>query len=101
MWHLLSQLDLSRWQGDSYLGEGYSHGIHPARALERMMGYERVLRWLSVGGDQREEVARRRGWGLRSFWVGGLVKVSSEAMWRAPAYNIQEWIRGSWKPRFA
>jgi transposase len=40
-------------------------------------------------------------WGLRRFSVRGLVKVGREAMWAGLAYNIQQWIRLRWKPRFA
>jgi transposase len=40
-------------------------------------------------------------WGWRRFSVRGLVKVGREAMWAALAYNIQQWIRISWKPRLA
>jgi|SRR5215471_6264395 len=40
-------------------------------------------------------------WGLRRFSVRGLIKVGREVVWAALAYNIQQWIRTAWKPRFA
>jgi transposase len=38
--------------------------------------------------------------GLRRFRVRGLVKVRCEALWVCLTYNIQQWIRLRWKPRF-
>jgi hypothetical protein len=38
---------------------------------------------------------------LRRFHVRGLRKVSTEALWAVLTYNIQQWIRLRWLPRFA
>jgi transposase len=40
-------------------------------------------------------------WGWRRFLVRGLVRVGREVVWRALTYNIQQWIRIGWNPRFA
>src|SRR5690349_6379842 len=37
---------------------------------------------------------------LRRFHVRGLAKVGSEALWAVLTYNIQQWIRLRWRPRF-
>jgi transposase len=39
--------------------------------------------------------------GLRQFRLRGLPKVGLEAIWACLTYNIQQWIRISWKPKFA
>ena len=36
--------------------------------------------------------------GLRQFRLRGLVKVRLEVLWAALTYNIQQWIRLSWRP---
>jgi transposase len=38
---------------------------------------------------------------LRRFHVRGLAKVSTEALWAVLTYNIQQWVRLRWLPRFA
>ena len=38
--------------------------------------------------------------GVRQFRLKGLVKVGAEAVWVCLTYNIQQWLRLSWKPRF-
>jgi transposase len=67
IWHLISQMDLSSWEREIQTREGeagrpcweprllvsiwvygYSQGIESARELERRMGYERGLQWLSA-----------------------------------------------------
>ena len=35
--------------------------------------------------------------GLRRFRVRGLIKAGLELMWACLTYNIQQWIRLSWK----
>lgn len=60
--------------------------------------------------DEAKEIYRQRGpvaefpnaWikakiKLRQFSVRGLPKVGMEAMWAAITYNIQQWLRLSWK----
>jgi transposase len=55
----------------------------------------------------RAEVAEfPNGWikeklGLRRFRLRGLKKVDMEAVWAAVTYNIQQWIRLSWRPNVA
>jgi transposase len=39
--------------------------------------------------------------GLRQFRLRGLVKVQAECLWVSLTYNIQQWIRLSWRKRFA
>jgi transposase len=39
--------------------------------------------------------------GLRQFRLRGLVKVGLEALWACLTYNIQQWIRLSWRPALA
>jgi transposase len=39
--------------------------------------------------------------GLRQFRLRGLVKVRLETLWAALTYNIQQWIRLSWRPSLA
>ena len=36
--------------------------------------------------------------GLRQFRLRGLIKVSLETLWACLTYNIQQWIRLSWRP---
>jgi transposase len=38
--------------------------------------------------------------GLRQFRLRGLAKVSREALWVCLTYNIQQWIRLVWRPRW-
>jgi transposase len=37
---------------------------------------------------------------VRQFQLRGLIKVGVEALWVCLTYNIQQWLRLSWKPRF-
>jgi transposase len=39
--------------------------------------------------------------GLRQFHLRGLLKVGMEALWACLTYNINQWIRLCWRPRFA
>ena len=39
--------------------------------------------------------------GLRQFRLRGLVKVGLEVLWAALTYNIQQWIRLSWRTKLA
>jgi hypothetical protein len=39
--------------------------------------------------------------GLRQFRLQGLIKVGMELLWACLAYNIQQWIRLCWGPRWA
>jgi transposase len=39
--------------------------------------------------------------GLRQFRLRGLIKVGMEALWACLAYNIKQWIRLRWRPRWA
>lgn len=39
--------------------------------------------------------------GLRQFRLRGLQKVRTETVWVCLTYNIQQWIRLSWRPRLA
>jgi hypothetical protein len=56
---------------------------------------------------QRGEVAEfPNAWlkdkmGLRQFQVRGLIKVGMEVLWACLTYNIKQWIRLCWRPRWA
>ena len=39
--------------------------------------------------------------GLRQFRLRGLTKVGMEALWACLTYNIKQWIRLRWRPRWA
>jgi len=39
--------------------------------------------------------------GLKQFRLRGLVKVRLEVLWVTLTYNIQQWIRLSWRPALA
>ena len=39
--------------------------------------------------------------GLRQFRLRGLMKVGMEILWACLSYNIQQWIRLCWRPRWA
>jgi hypothetical protein len=39
--------------------------------------------------------------GLRQFRLRGLIKVRLEVLWAALTYNIQQWIRLSWRSALA
>lgn len=39
--------------------------------------------------------------GLRQFRLRGLVKVRLEVLWAALTYNIQQWVRLSWRAGLA
>jgi len=64
--------------------------------------------------DQAKQIYRKRAevaefpnaWikeklGLRQFRLRSLRKVGLEAVWACLTYNIQQWIRISWRPKFA
>jgi len=64
--------------------------------------------------EQAKQIYRRRAevaefpnaWikeklGLRQFRLRGVGKVGLEATWACLTYNIQQWIRISWRPKFA
>lgn len=67
-----------------------------------------------VQTEEAKNIYRRRGevaefpnaWikekiGLRQFRLRGLIKVGMEALWACLAYNIKQWIRLRWRPRWA
>src|ERR1035441_1814455 len=37
--------------------------------------------------------------GIRKFRLQGMAKATTEAMWGAFTYNVQQWIRLSWRPK--
>jgi hypothetical protein len=37
--------------------------------------------------------------GLKQFRLRGLIKVGMEVLWAALTYNIQQWVRLSWRPK--
>ena len=64
--------------------------------------------------EEAKQIYRRRGevaefpnaWikdkiGLRQFRLRGLMKVGMEVLWACLTYNIKQWIRLCWRPRWA
>lgn len=64
--------------------------------------------------DEAKQIYRQRGavaefpnaWikdkiGLRQFRLRGLIKVGMEVLWACLTYNIKQWIRLCWRPRWA
>jgi len=64
--------------------------------------------------DEAKQIYKQRGavaefpnaWikekiGLRQFRLRGLTKVGMEAVWACLTYNIKQWIRLRWRPRWA
>jgi len=39
--------------------------------------------------------------GLRKFRLRGLDKAGIEAVWACLTYNIEQWIRLTWRPKFS
>ena len=37
--------------------------------------------------------------GIRKFRLRGMTKAKTEALWGAFTYNVQQWIRLSWRPK--
>jgi len=37
--------------------------------------------------------------GIRKFRLRGMAKAKTEAMWGAFTYNVQQWIRLTWRPK--
>jgi len=37
--------------------------------------------------------------GMRKFRLRGMAKAATEALWGALTYNVQQWIRLSWRPK--
>ena len=37
--------------------------------------------------------------GIRKFRLRGMAKAATEALWGAFTYNVQQWIRLSWRPK--
>jgi len=38
--------------------------------------------------------------GIRKFRLRGIAKAATEALWGAFTYNVQQWIRLSWLPKW-
>ena len=62
--------------------------------------------------EEAQQIYRKRGpvaefpnaWikdklGIRKFRLRGMAKATTEAMWGALTYNVQQWIRLSWRPK--
>ena len=37
--------------------------------------------------------------GLRRFRLRGITKIATESLWAVITYNVQQWIRLSWRPQ--
>jgi len=72
------------------------------------------LSWQMLETEGAKAIYRQRGavaefpnaWlkdklGLRQFRLRGLIKVRLEILWAALTYNIQQWIRLSWRTKLA
>lgn len=82
------------------------------RRVVRTVDHPAVTAFLEkMKTDKAKEIYKTRGpvaeftnaWikskiGLRAFRLRGLLKVSIEALWACLTYNIQQWIRLSWRP---
>ena len=73
---------------------------------------ERERRGGGVPGEDEDEIYKKRGpvaefpnaWikdklGIRKFRLRGMAKAATEALWGAFTYNVQQWIRLSWRPK--
>jgi hypothetical protein len=86
-----------------------------SRRITRSEDSERVKAFhAKMQTEEAKQIYRRRpqvaefvnAWikdkvGLRQFRLRGLVKVQIECLWAGLTYNIQQWIRLSWRQRFA
>lgn len=86
----------SRW----LMRNEYSEAIQAFRSKMQTESAKQIYR-------TRAEVAEfPNAWikdklGLRQFRLRGLKKVGLEAVWACLTYNIQQWIRIRWRPKFA
>jgi len=85
------------------------------RSLTRAVEAPEVEQFLEkMQTSQAKEIYQQRGpvaefpnaWikaklGVRQFRLCGLLKVRLEALWACLTYNIQQWIRLSWRPALA
>jgi transposase len=85
-----------------------------ARRVERVVESEAMQRFQRrMETTEARQLYRRRSevaefphmwwkgtWKWRRFSVRGMAKAAKEALWLAIAYNVQQWIRLCWKPRF-
>lgn len=83
------------------------------RSIVRGEDSEEVKKFRSkMETEAAKEIYKKRGavaefphlcikdrFGLRRFSVRGLVKVNVEGLWVALTFNVQQWMRLSWKPR--
>jgi hypothetical protein len=73
-----------------------------------------VAHWEKMQTEEAKQIYRRRGevaefpnaWikdkiGLRQFRLRGLIKVGMEVLWACLTYNIKQWVRLCWRPRWA
>jgi len=89
--------------------------VHHGRSLIRTEHPPSIRRFSEkMQTQQAKNIYRQRGavaefpnaWikdklGLRQFRLRGLVKVGLEVLWAALTYNIQQWIRLSWRTKLA
>ena len=85
------------------------------RTIVRSVDHPLVTAFIDkMGTEEAKEIYRDRGavaefpnaWikekiGLRQFHVRGLAKAGIEALWACLTYNLQQWIRLSWRPALA
>jgi hypothetical protein len=103
----------SECQGCGFKGQCCPENTSKGRAIVRGEEAAEVAAFRArMQTDEAKAIYRRRGevaefpnaWlkekiGLRRFRLQGLAKVTLEALWACLAYNIQQWIRLSWRPR--
>jgi len=89
--------------------------VHHGRSLIRTEHPPSIRRFSEkMQTQQAKNIYRQRGavaefpnaWikdklGLRQFRLRGLLKVGLEVLWAALTYNIQQWIRLSWRTKLA
>ena len=85
------------------------------RMIVRGVDAPEVARFIAkMETDEAKQIYKQRGaiaefpnaWikdkiGLRQFRLRGLIKVGMEALWACLTYNIKQWIRLRWRPRWA
>jgi transposase len=96
-------------------GKCCPHSGSRGRAIVRGQDAAQITAFIEkMQTEEAKEIYRKRGcvaefpnaWiksklGLRQFRLRGLIKVHMEALWVCLTYNIQQWIRLCWRPKWA
>lgn len=90
-------------------------GSEKGRRVTRLEEAQEVVAFNEkMKGEAAKDIYKKRGetaefphawlkdkFGFRQFRVRGMLKTEMEALWASLAYNLQQWIRLRWRPRFA